>query len=99
MREEAEIAFSHLKDDYRQNRESERSLKSFRDSYAILETERRLGFALGYAESLAQSSGKSGDQEFIIRKVASFGIPVEDIAQAYGMYISEVKSILDSNLI
>lgn len=55
MREKAEIALRHLQENYEKNKEYERDLKTFRDWYATLMTERREGFAEGYAAGLTKA--------------------------------------------
>lgn len=106
IREDAEIAFQHLYDDYQRNIEYERSLKIYRDNYAILTTERREGFAEGYAEGRAEgfakgraegfAKGRAESDAFMIKKLHSNGMAIHEIASVTGFTSEEIKKFVES---
>lgn len=88
MREKAEIAFQHLSDEYHKNKEYERSLKKYRDSYAILTTERQEGFAEGEAK------GRAEGEAILIKKLHSNGMGITEIASMTGYTPEKIERII-----
>ena len=64
-----------------------KSLKAYRDSYAIAETERTIGREEGRAE------GRAEEIKTAIRHMLSFGISPEKIAEKYGITTENVLSV------
>lgn len=80
-----------------------KSLKAYRDAYAIAETERAEGRAQGIAEGLAKglaqgcAKGEQIERRKSISMMLSFGIQPEQIADKYGISVTEVMRIAGSD--
>lgn len=79
----------------------ERSLKIYRDNYAIALTERNEGYAEGEAKGFAEgeakgrAEGEAKGEAKAIRIMHEMGIPVDVIAEKYGIAPAKVLSILE----
>lgn len=68
--------------------EYERSLKAYRDNYAIMETERSEGRAEGLAEGLARGRAE------IVKNMFKMGLSLDVIAEAVKLTTDKIKQIL-----
>lgn len=80
-----------------------KSLKAYRNSYAIYETERAEGHAQGLAQGIAEgraagkAEGRAEERKASFKTMLSFGISPEQIAAKYRMQVDEVLRIANSN--
>lgn len=72
--------------------EYERSLKAYRDNYAIMETERSEGRAEGRAEGLAE--GLARGRAEIVKNMFKMGLSLDVIAEAVKLTTDKIKQIL-----
>lgn len=86
--------------DQEKRRDYERSLKAYRDSYAIFTTERQEGFEEGRAEGRAEgiaegrAEGRAEGEINLIRKMYSNGMTLSGITSITGYSLSELKKII-----
>ncbi len=69
------------------------SLKVYRDNYAIAQTERNLSLAEGRAEGIALGDAKATAR--IVKNLLQTELPLDKIANAFGLTIEEVKKIIE----
>lgn len=76
-----------------ERRAYDRSLKAYRDNYAIALTERAEGHAEGHAEGLAEgrAEGRAEGALLIAGKMLRDGMPPEKIAEYTGLSIDEIN--------
>lgn len=80
-----------------------KSLKAYRNAYAIYETERAEGRAQGLAQGIAEgravgkAEGRAEERRASFKTMLSFGISPEQIAAKYHIQIDEVLRIANSN--
>lgn len=86
--------------DKKERREYERSLKIYRDNYAIFKTERSQGFAEGRAEGLAEgevkgrAEGRAEVETEIVRRMLSRGLSIQEVAEITGFTIDAIKGMI-----
>ncbi|MCM1142535.1 MAG: Rpn family recombination-promoting nuclease/putative transposase [Muribaculum sp.] len=90
--------------DKKERREYEKSLKIYRDSYAIFATERREGFVEGLAEGEAKgraegraeglAEGEAKGKAILIKNLSSNGMTVSDISSMTGLTPEETERLL-----
>lgn len=80
-----------------------KSLKAYRNAYAIYETERAEGRAQGLAQGIAEgravgkAEGRAEERRASFKAMLSFGITPEQIAAKYRMQVDDVLRIANSN--
>ena len=83
-----------------ERRAYDRSLKQYRDNYAVMQTERNAGRAEGRAEGLAagraeglaagRAEGRAEEKIELARRMLGYGMSVSDIAQITGLTAEEI---------
>lgn len=82
--------------DKKERWEYEQSLKTYRDNYAILTTERSEGFAEGIAEGIAKgrAEGRTEGEANLVKKMLSNGLSADEVANLTGYSLADIEKLI-----